>query len=177
MKHYIFALKPAANAHEVVTSVLHRTDQDWTTTETRKLQFAHVGAAIVVRTNQEPIGIPCKVEAVDFSNGQQLKILVVLPAQKRAREYRSVPAMRTRSEMIEYATALLTTHGVTIDAIDCKPADSVTLKKDKRIAVVSAMQVIATATITDSQSFGIAYDQGIGREKSLGFGMMMIKGV
>lgn len=177
MKHYIFALKPAMDAHKLVMDTLHSTGQDWKTEPVRKLQFANLGNAIVVRTNQAPTGIPCKTETRDFADGQSVSILVILPAQKRAREYRSAPAIRTKSEMIEYATALLAAHGAAIDTIDCKPADSVTLKKDKRIAVVSAMQIIATATITDSQSFGIAYDQGIGREKSLGFGMMITKGI
>ena len=175
MKHYIFALKPTMDAHQLVMNTLHKTGQDWKTEPFRKVQFANLGNAIVVRTNQEPTGIPCKPETRIFDDGQSLSVLVILPAQKRAREYRQTPPIRTKSEMIEYAQELLKTHGLAVQSIECKPAQTVGCKKDNRITCIAAMQVTASATITDAMAFAAAYDQGIGREKSLGFGMLLVK--
>jgi hypothetical protein len=175
--NHLFALKPHNEAHKAVMAVLHKTGQDWKTKGTRKIQFANLGSLILVRTNQQPTGIPCKADAPVFSTGQRLTLQVILPAQKRARDYRTAPAIRTQSEMNDLASALLAENGLSVDSIEGKPAHSAFFKKDGRTTVIAAMHFVATATVTDPQALAIAYTQGVGREKSLGFGMLIVKEV
>lgn len=153
----------------------------------RKVQFVELDDYIFARLNCKPNTLHYKESNFELKPLDQVEIVVNFPAVYERRrsfkknelgEYEVLPRKYLSDiEKLEYATRMLSTTGIEFDKVEFTENENRTIyfRKNRQTLTLLSYEVRVTATVTDPQLLLTAYQNGIGRRKTWGFGMLRIE--
>lgn len=153
----------------------------------RKVQFVELDDYIFARLNCKPNTLHYKESNFELKHLDQVEIVVNFPAvyerrrsfkKNEAGEYEVLPRKYLSDiEKLEYATRMLSTTGIEFDQVEFTENENRTIyfRKNRQTLTLLSYEVRVTATVTDPQLLLTAYQNGIGRRKTWGFGMLRIE--
>lgn len=153
----------------------------------RKVQFVELDNYIYARLNSKPDTLHFKESSFELKPLDQVQIVVNFPAVYERRrsfkknengEYEVLPRKYLSDiEKLEYATRMLSNTGIEFDHIEFTDNDNRTIyfRKNKQTLTLLSYEVRIVATVVDPQLLLTAYQNGIGRRKTWGFGMLRIE--
>lgn len=153
----------------------------------RKVQFVELDDYIFARLNCKPNTLHYKETSFELKPLDQVEIVVNFPAVYERRrsfkknelgEYEVLPRKYLSDiEKLEYATRMLSTTGIEFDKVEFTENENRTIyfRKNRQTLTLLSYEVRVTATVTDPQLLLTAYQNGIGRRKTWGFGMLRIE--
>ncbi len=153
----------------------------------RKVQFVELDDYIFARLNCKPNTLHYKESNFELKHLDQVEIVVNFPAvyerrrsfkKNEAGEYEVLPRKYLSDiEKLEYATRMLSTTGIEFDKVEFTENENRTIyfRKNRQTLTLLSYEVRVTATVTDPQLLLTAYQNGIGRRKTWGFGMLRIE--
>lgn len=153
----------------------------------RKVQFVELDDYIFARLNCKPNTLHYKESSFELKPLDQVEIVVNFPAVYERRrsfkknelgEYGVLPRKYLSDiEKLEYATRMLSTTGIEFDKVEFTENENRTIyfRKNRQTLTLLSYEVRVIATVTDPQLLLTAYQNGIGRRKTWGFGMLRIE--
>lgn len=153
----------------------------------RKVQFVELDDYIFARLNCKPNTLHYKESSFELKPLDQVEIVINFPAVYERRrsfkknelgEYEVLPRKYLSDiEKLEYATRMLSTTGIEFDKVEFTENENRTIyfRKNRQTLTLLSYEVRVTATVTDPQLLLTAYQNGIGRRKTWGFGMLRIE--
>lgn len=196
MKSYIFALrKQDYDLHSTVFSLFKALNiRDFTPNHPDKktILFYANKQFIICRTNGQIDGIPLKEEFCDFKKNEMITGSITLPrdtpksimtkaqfdayVEKHGRKPKYSQQVKYHrlldEEIPEYATRLLNTAGLEIQQL--KFNDGSDFAVSGRNKAIRSVDIHFDAKIVDIDAFKNAWFNGIGRNKTYGFGMLRV---
>lgn len=168
------------NAHDQLYDAFKPLRDDWYQAqgdENRRIQFIQKDDALLCRSSVEPKGLPFKQNEIEITDGEKIKIVVRLPAMRRLKKNeitRSVPIKQEDKD--DYYSAILNRNGMEVDVIDWEERreNTVFFTNKKKKVTIPVDDVVAIVTITDAEDFIKSMQQGVGRYKTYGCGMIEI---
>lgn len=160
---------------------------DGKNTSERKVQFVELDDYIFARLNCKPNTLHYKESSFELKPLDKVEIVVNFPAVYERRrslkkndlgEYEVLPRKYLSDiEKLEYATRMLSTAGIEFDNVEFTENENRTIyfRKNRKTLTLLSYEVRVTATVTDPQLLLTAYQNGIGRRKTWGFGMLRIQ--
>lgn len=171
------------NTHDQLYKALEKLGDDWYQPEQgeqRRIQFLQANNTLICRSNKQPVGIEYKKTQFCVSDGDTLKLKVRLPALYREKitEKKSKTRLLGDDEKEAIYTSILERIGVTCDLLVWvnNPAVTVEFKKGGNKVILPLDEVVAVVEVVDSEKFIYAINNGIGRFKTYGCGMVRIQG-
>lgn len=161
-------------------------ENKWVTTaqNERKVQFVELEDYIFARLACKPNTLQFKLIHFTLKQNDQVEIVINFPAVLEQYKYKNdlgeqltLPRKYLSVvEKIQYATRKLSEIGITFDQVDLTDNDNRTIyfrKNNKTISLLS-YEVRVIANVVEPQLLLQAYNNGIGRRKTWGFGMLRI---
>lgn len=168
------------NAHDQLYDAFKPLKDDWYQAkgnENRRIQFIQKDDVLLCRSSVEPRGIAFNEKEIKVTDGDKLKIVVRLPAMRRLKKNdvtRSVPIKSEDKD--DYYSGILNRNGMEVIAVDWeeKRENTVFFTNKKAKVTVPVDDVFAIITVTDADAFIESMQQGVGRYKTYGCGMIEI---
>lgn len=153
----------------------------------RKVQFVELDDYIFARLSSKPNTLHYKEATFTLKNLDQVQIVVNFPAVYERRrsfeknengEHYILPRKYLSDiEKLEHATRMLSNIGVEINNIEFTDNENRTVyfRKNKQTLTLLSYEVRIVATVIEPQLLLTAFQNGVGRRKTWGFGMLRIE--
>lgn len=153
----------------------------------RKVQFVELDDYIFARLNCKPNTLHYKESTFELKPLDQIEIVVNFPAVYERRRstkpnesgvYEMLPRKYLSDiEKLEYATRMLSPIGIEFDQVQFTENENrnIYFRKNKQTLTLLSYEVRVTATVTDPKLLLTAFQNGVGRRKTWGFGMLRIE--
>lgn len=195
MKAYNFAFpQKGPDLHEALFNALKQKgnrDFDLKNENRTKIIFHSIADKIMVRSAIKPDGIISREEILEVTNGDQIKGIVTLSQYKQSflslEQIEAFTASKgrkpnkkeiypyvllTEDRLNEYVHNIFERAGMKLTKfIDIDSGDRHFKKNNMKF---KAIDIVFEATVTDLSAFEPAWFNGIGRYKTMGFGMLRV---
>lgn len=153
----------------------------------RKVQFVELDDYIFARLNSRPNTLHYKESKFTLKPDDQVQIVVNFPAVYERRqsikknelgEYEVLPRKYLSDiEKMEYAHRMLSTAGIEFEKIEFTENENrtVNFRKNKTVLTLLSFEVRVNAKVLNPEVLLEAFQSGLGRRKTWGFGMLRIE--
>lgn len=168
------------NAHDQLYDEFKHLKDDWYQAqgdESRRIQFIQKDNALLCQSSVEPKGLAFNKKEIKVTIGDRVKIRVRLPALRRLKKDNVTRMIPIKSEdKDDYYSSILERKGVEVYAIDWeeKRENTIFFTNNKRKVAIPVDDVDAIVLVTDLDAFINSIQQGVGRYKTYGCGMIEV---